>query len=319
MRRVFISLVMRVKGNVNADESRGNRVTIKKVYSSDGSVRPFVSARAVRRAIRERLLEKGFDVDPLAVESGEGGQPRLQDIGDPVRYVDDDLFGYLYIKRRRRGEGGEGVPRKSPVKVSYLFSIGHAEVVVERGGRFPRPNTGAQVDPTPFEIEVADFVGLLNVIVEDRIGIFTKKELKEDVLKEHKDKLLSRGDEVFLLDSSERKRRAKGLFEILLHEGWMFPRASTSLNYTEFYYAVVATSEAFVPLGGFVNILEDSKLDLDKIKNFIRFYGDKVNDLYVINFGDGKILELNRNTGELEESGKKINEIIDNLVNFLIQ
>ena len=320
MRRVFLSLVMRIKGNVNADESISNRITIKKILSSDGSIRPFVSARAIRRAIRERLLEKGFEIDPFTIERS-GGTARLQDIGDPIKYVDDDLFGYLAIKRKKGGEAGEGIPRKSAVKVSYLISMKHAEITVERGGRFPRPNTLESVAPTPFEIEVADFIGLLNMLVEDRIGVFLRAELKDDVLKNHKNKLLNKGDTVYLLDNEERRRRAKALFEIVLKEGWMFPRAATSYNSSETYYAVIATSESFITLGGYVEITDDNRLDIEGVERFAKIYKDVLDGLYVIEYREGKILEFDKNSGsfaEKELDADAINSLIENLAIYLI-
>ncbi|RLG16583.1 hypothetical protein DRN69_00540 [Candidatus Pacearchaeota archaeon] len=58
MHNVQISILGKVSGNVNADEVIGTRVTLKKMYSSSGEVLPFVSARAVKYAIRQALKGK---------------------------------------------------------------------------------------------------------------------------------------------------------------------------------------------------------------------------------------------------------------------
>ncbi|MEM2319914.1 MAG: hypothetical protein QXQ63_04130 [Candidatus Bathyarchaeia archaeon] len=63
MKVAQISVLARVSGNVNADEVIGTRVTLKKMYSSSGDVLPFVSARAIKYAIRHALKDVGFDVD----------------------------------------------------------------------------------------------------------------------------------------------------------------------------------------------------------------------------------------------------------------
>jgi len=99
-RRAFISLILRVSGNVNADAGIGTRIPLKKIITWNQEVRPFVSARCIRRAIRERLYEKGFDIDPLQMV-GKGERQQLGDIGDPVKYVDDDIFGFLYLRNLR--------------------------------------------------------------------------------------------------------------------------------------------------------------------------------------------------------------------------
>lgn len=317
MPRVIMGIIMRVKGNVNADESFGNRITIKKLESSDGKIRPFVSARAVRRGIRERFLEKGFEIDPQFVE-GKGSKAKLFDIGDPIKFVDDDVFGYLAIKKKAREKAGEGIPRKSPVKVSYLLSMKHAEISVERGGRFPRPNTEGEVFPTPFEVEVADFTGLLNVMIEDRIGVFRENELKEEILNKYKEQLISDDNGFLTLPKGERKRRVKALLEILLKEGWLFPRASRSFNSADFVYSVVVLTDSFIPLGAFIDLDDDNRLDMDKLSSLVKFYANIVDDLYVVDYGSGEIARLDRESGGFVETNFGLDDIIESILGYLI-
>ena len=99
MKTVQISILARVYGNVNADETIGNRITIKKFYSSEGEVLPFISARAIKYSIRKALKEAGFEIDPFVSDKIE-----MKDSGDPVRYIDNDLFGFMAPYKGKRKE-----------------------------------------------------------------------------------------------------------------------------------------------------------------------------------------------------------------------
>jgi CRISPR-associated protein Cst2 len=172
-KRALISLVLRVSGNVNADAGIGTRIPLKKIITWNQEIRPFVSARCIRRCIRERLYEKGFPIDPLQMV-GRGAQQQLGDTGNPVEYVDDDIFGFLLPQETP-------IRRSSPIKLSHLISLRHAEVKVEFAARFQRDFLPDYVKgpPVPFEIELADWLGKLNVVISDRIGRFSEEELSE--------------------------------------------------------------------------------------------------------------------------------------------
>ena len=138
MRKAVIAILSRVRGNVNANEVEGERIKIKKFVTADGEIFPFVSARAIKRAIRNTLEDADFKVDPFRTEDREAG--RLADSGDPIKYVDNDLFGYLYIK------GQKQVPRPSPIYFSPLIAIKNTPIEIDFGGRFPHKQ---DKDPVP--------------------------------------------------------------------------------------------------------------------------------------------------------------------------
>ncbi|MBS7627098.1 type I-B CRISPR-associated protein Cas7/Cst2/DevR, partial [Candidatus Bathyarchaeota archaeon] len=89
-RVVQISILGKISGNVNADGVIGNRITLKKMYSSEGEVLPFVSARAVKYAIRQAFRERGFPIDPFYEDPNATEALRLRDSGLPDQYVDND-------------------------------------------------------------------------------------------------------------------------------------------------------------------------------------------------------------------------------------
>ena len=312
--RALISLVLKVSGNVNADAGVGTRIPLKKIITWNQEVRPFVSARCVRRCIREKLYEKGFQIDPLQM-IGSGERAQLGDIGDPVKYVDDDLFGFLKPQE-------PPLRRSSPIKLSHLISLKHAEVKVEFAARFPRDFIPAYTQgyPAPFEIELAEWLGKINVIISDKVGRFTDDELSEDVKKQL-------GNER-ALPKDERIKRLSGFLEVLLWEGWSFPRAAQSPSVPEFYYAVIGLTKRFAPIFSYVDVTDEGKLNEELIGNMRRMYAELLDNLIILNYKSGGCLKY---TYEKNEKGvkeglatinldsKSIKEILSEICCYIIQ
>ncbi len=297
--RALISLVLKVSGNVNADIGVGTRIPLKKIITWNHEVKPFVSARCIRRCIREKLYEKGFPIDPLQM-IGPPGREQLGDIGDPVKYVDDDIFGFLKPQE-------PPIHRSSPIKVSHLISLRHAEVKVEFAARFPRDflEKYEQHYPAPFEIELADWLGKLNVMVSDRIGRFSNDELTDELKKQL--------GEQKTLDENERIKRLSGFLEVLLWEGWTFPRGAQNPSVPEYYYAIIALTKRFAPIFGYVDVTEDGKLNESLMENMRRMYGWLLDKLYILNYKDGCYLQYAFKPHESEGTfiEEKIEENLD--------
>jgi CRISPR-associated protein Cst2 len=311
-KRALISLILKVSGNVNADIGIGTRIPLKKIITLNQEVKPFVSARCIRRCIREKLYEKGFNVDPLQL-IGKGERQQLGDIGDPVTYVDDDLFGYLRP---------EVVPlkRSSPIKISHLISLRHAEIKVEFAARFQRDflTEYEKGYPAPFEIELAEWLGKLNVIISDRIGRFTSDEITDEIKKKLKD-----GNS---LQEEERIRRLTAFLEILLWEGWEFPRGAQSPSVPEFYYGVIALTERFAPIFGYVDINEEGKLNNNLINGLREMYSSLLDGLFVLNYKECKfssyIKTQDNNIEQIEDQkldSNSIASIINKICRYVIK
>lgn len=217
---IQISILARISGNVNADEVIGQRITIKKMYSNTGEVLPFVSARAIKRAIRDALRERGHKIDEF--RRGAGGELELADTGDPENLVDNDLFGYMVTERRRKGYSRQG-----PIAMSYFKALRDTPVKAEFGGRFPRVNVEG-ANPVPFEVEVADFIGRLNIIIYDYIGKSSGSgEKKED----------------WEVSNEIKEKRLKDFLEVLLLPAYVLPRRTNSLNIPEYIGALITFSK----------------------------------------------------------------------------
>jgi CRISPR-associated protein Cst2 len=311
--RALISLILKVSGNVNADAGVGTRIPLKKIITWNQEVRPFVSARCIRRCIREKLYEKGFSIDPLQMV-GQAEQ-QLGDIGNPVEYVDDDIFGYLVPQE-------VSLRRSSPIKLSHLISLRHAEVKVEFAARFPREFIPDYTKgyPAPFEIELAEWLGRLNVVVSDRIGRFSDDEVSDDVKKKLGKQLE--------LPKDERIKRLSGFLEVLLWEGWTFPRGAQGPCVPEFYYAVIGLTSRFAPIFSYLDVTDDGKINRGLIETMKKVYSQLLDKLFILNYRDGECLKYTYIKSEkgIEEKEEKLpldskvmSNIISEICNYIIR
>jgi CRISPR-associated protein Cst2 len=314
-KRALISLILKVSGNVNADAGIGTRIPLKKIITWNQEVRPFVSARCIRRCIRERLHEKGLPIDPLQLV-GRGERQQLGDIGNPVEYVDDDLFGFLLPQEP------SPIRRSGPIKLSHLISLRHAEVKVEFAARFQRDFLPSYegAPPVPFEVELADWLGRLNVTVSDRIGRFSDEELSKDA----KEKLGGRLE----LPKEERVRRLSGFLEVLLWEGWAFPRGAQSPCVPEFYYSIIGLTSRFAPIFGYVDIDERGELNRSLVEKMRRLYGQLLDELFILDYKGGEYLRYTyakskegveeRQEGPKPLDSKSVSDVISEVCRYLV-
>jgi CRISPR-associated protein Cst2 len=142
--------------------------TIKRVTLPDGSVLPYISGQAVRRMLRDRLEDLGWQLsEPFARVSGQEVTPPVQ----PDQYIDEDLFGYM--------DASGGKRRTSPTRVSTLVGLfpywGDRDLGTRSFERFTgTPAEGGNL----FETELADCLYRGTILVElDRVGIFPAREL----------------------------------------------------------------------------------------------------------------------------------------------
>ena len=314
-RRAFLSLVLGVSGNVNADAGVGIRIPMKKVVSWNKEIRAFVSPRCLRRAIRERLAEKGFEVDPLTTTKGQ-----LTDVGDPLRYVDDDLFGYLSPEK---GKGEIQPSRSGVVKISPLIALHHTEISVEFAGRFPRTDISEEApeaNPVPFEIETAQWLGGMHVIISENVGRFREDELSKSVLDKVKEgyKGVKYSGSMVELPVDEKRKRLQALLEILIKEGWSFPRGSEAMSQPEYHYAVIVLSERFVPMPNVLRMNDEMRLDVESIKEVLKIYDWR--EAYVIDYGRREVHRFNKAGSEVSgmEEGS-LDSVIQAVTDFLLR
>lgn len=199
---------------------------------------PYASAQAMKRALRDTLKGLGHPVSPVINSSP------AKTVGDPERYIDDDLFGFMDASSKKTGNSEvdklNGI-RKAVVSMTPLLSLSEFQDNVDFGANMMGLQAGR--DPMPYETEVHRGWYRISLYIDlDRIGtdagfITDIKEIKRkgDIVeliennkggydfiapvKEDKNKKLKKGFATFkklcsnALSKEERYRRAKALLD----------------------------------------------------------------------------------------------------------
>jgi CRISPR-associated protein Cst2 len=115
-----IGMLMKVDvGNVNAGWTEGVVTIIKKVERPDGFFHPYISGQAIRRYIRDTIGDILNDTNDtnLLLSPEEPGTEKKSPIvtaGDPKKYVDDDLFGFMRAIKRDSKKKTSKTEQKEP-------------------------------------------------------------------------------------------------------------------------------------------------------------------------------------------------------------
>ncbi|GIX07685.1 MAG: type I-B CRISPR-associated protein Cas7/Cst2/DevR [Candidatus Poribacteria bacterium] len=202
--------------NVNASHTEGNVVVTKKVTLPDGSAVPYISGQALRRMLRDRMEDLGYQLsEPFAKVSKQEVTPPVR----PWEFVDEDLFGYLDPSGGRR--------RTSPVRVSAAVGLFPFPGDRDLGTRsFERFGEAMSAGGNMFETELYSNLFRGTLLVElDRVGVFRALETGE---KEER-----------TLSAEERRKRLQTLLEALnlLWGGGRTARMLTDLSPRFLVYA----------------------------------------------------------------------------------
>lgn len=152
------------------DKEADNMVNIKKLTreTAEGpKAYPYVSSQAVRRALRERLADLGWDLsEGVAATQKKGAATTLQ---DPKTYIDDDLFGYMEGTKGEGGAKGGTKKRTSPVRVSPLLAMDTYQGDLDFGTNYMSVKAGG--DPNIFETEIHSGLYRGTMLIElNRVG-----------------------------------------------------------------------------------------------------------------------------------------------------
>ncbi|CUU55437.1 CRISPR-associated protein Cst2 [Parafrankia irregularis] len=86
-----------------------------------GGTYPYVSAQAFRRWIRETMVASGTVPSPtVRVGKAQNKAQKATTAADPIRYADDDIFGYMKAGAK---EDSPTTVRDSPLMVGTLMSV----------------------------------------------------------------------------------------------------------------------------------------------------------------------------------------------------
>ncbi|OAA32509.1 CRISPR-associated protein [Kosmotoga arenicorallina S304] len=151
-------------GNANASFTEGNIQTSKKITAPNGLEFNYISSQCQRHGMKERIAEKGFKLSTPIDADVE------TTLGDPVTYIDDDLFGYLKTDTNKR--------RTSPLRITPLVSLfpykGDRDLLTKTRRAADR---GGNLVETEIYRNIFRGGGLLEL---DRVGRFDSSEVAEN-------------------------------------------------------------------------------------------------------------------------------------------
>ncbi|WP_069802427.1 type I-B CRISPR-associated protein Cas7/Cst2/DevR [Thermogemmatispora onikobensis] len=224
-----------------------NTAGVKMILTPDGKAFPYVSAQAFRYWVRTTAERRvpGWKAAPVIRE-----EKIAYTDSNPLRWWDDDLFGYMRAPTKRgsretRGGGGtaeqesvtstvEPVTRSSPFRVSTLVSIAPVKITTDFGVMARHEG-----DPVPFEHQLyrTTLQGLFSLDLH-ACGTFSYRNkagyrhLDEPRIKEAQELQLEHleQEKAYRLPLPERIQRIRALFEALaLLEGG----AKLAIHYTD--------------------------------------------------------------------------------------
>lgn len=157
-----------------ADKEVDNINPIKKLTLANGAELPYVSSQALRRALRDSLVEGGWAESQVQEASAKKGAPKTQI--KPAEYIEDDLFGYMDAAPSKEEKGkGTSVVRTSPVRVEALVALteykGNMDYATNYMAKGLKNDKGEELQPNIFETEIHSGIYRGTILIElDRIG-----------------------------------------------------------------------------------------------------------------------------------------------------
>lgn len=292
----------------------------------DGREYVRVSGQSVKYHLRQLLKELGWDLSQVVPKS-EGGQKVIVSLGEPHKYIDDDLFGYM-LAGKKVGNVKDPPKRTAVVRTNGMISIFPYQEDRDFGGVRYDPSGGDNHNIYETEITTNVMRGGNFFIEVDRLGVF-KEGLEVPKLEglEAKKEKDATGKEVtlYILPKEEREKRLKALLEAIMqyHGG-----AKLSNFFTKVYpeVMVVALLRYKIPvIGGDALRVKpgyvDGKLvlDVDLLKETVEAFDDNIEKLYIGLFENrfANVDELKKAFEGMEKvevlSMKELRERIQNL------
>jgi CRISPR-associated protein Cst2 len=155
--------------SLNGSDSEADNISsIKKIVKGDEQY-PYVSAQALRRALRDQLGVLGWELSEAVAATIKKGAATTQQ--EPHKYIDDDLFGFMGTEEATREAKGKATKRTGPVRVSPLVALDTYQGDLDFGTNYMAVKAGG--DPNIFETEIHSGLYRGTILIElDRVGRF---------------------------------------------------------------------------------------------------------------------------------------------------
>lgn len=256
-----------------------NTVSVKAIRI--GRLRyPYISGQAWRRWWRETLYEDfGWKPSPVTREAKSAYTE-----GDPVKYADDDLFGFMAARKRVKGESGaETQKRIAPLKNSLLVSV-LPNTIEQDFAHFSRNLPVDNPDPVPFEFEhyTTYMQGAFSLSLTDtgRFEIGKMRDLPEGYAGDGSVNISEEtGVNIATLQSSERRERVAQCVEALarLRHGANLTRNLSDVTPVAVIVGFLDGGNA--PFQRIFRASEDgaqASLDIERLKTLLADYSERL-------------------------------------------
>ncbi|MFN3783522.1 MAG: type I-B CRISPR-associated protein Cas7/Cst2/DevR [Spirosomataceae bacterium] len=180
-------------GSINGSWTEGNVSTVKKITLPNGNQLPYVSGQSLKYQIRKAWIDMGLQEMLSEVKQSEKSAGVNFTAGDPEKYLDDDLLGYMITAskggdsegeegKKSKGEKDTNRRRTAPVRVSAAIGIFPFRNDRDLGTKSKEQTGGdSGAGGNIFETEIYYNYFKVNFLIElDRIGSFQDFELHKD-------------------------------------------------------------------------------------------------------------------------------------------
>ncbi|WP_027000493.1 type I-B CRISPR-associated protein Cas7/Cst2/DevR [Eisenibacter elegans] len=267
-----------------ADKDVDNINPIKKITLSNGQELPYVSSQALRRALRDILIEMGFAKSEIQEASAKKGAPKTQI--KPFEYIEDDLFGYMDASPAKEEKTkGTSTVRTSPIRVEALVALsdykGDLDYATNFMGKGYKTDKGEDIQPNIFETEVHSGVYRGTILIElDRIGS-------------------GQGFEGGELSNEEKARRVLAFLDAFQNL-WSSGRQTRFLADISPKFIAAACMKVKNPIFlEAVNIGKDGRINFEQLKSVLSDYERFIQD--AVFAGQEAVFELGENVKNLKE------------------
>lgn len=163
-------------GSINGSWTEGNISTVKKITLPNGHQLPYVSAQSLKYQIRKAWKEMGLAEVLSDVKQAEKKAGVNFTAGEPDKYLDDDLLGYMIAS------SGENRRRTAVVRTSAAIGLFPYRNDRDLGTK-SKEEVGGDVSSggNIFETEIYYNYFRVNFLIElDRLGNFQDFELSKN-------------------------------------------------------------------------------------------------------------------------------------------
>ena len=265
------------------DKEVDNINPIKKITLSNGEELPYVSSQALRRALRDRLKDLGFELSPIQEASAKKGA--VKTTIKPVEYIDDDLFGYMDASPSKEEKGkGTSTTRTSPIRVEALLALTEYKGDLDYATNFMGKEIGK--DPNIFETEIHSGIYRGTILIElDRVGS-------------------GQGFETGELSKEEKAKRVVGFLDAFRNL-WSSGRQSRFLADISPKFIAAACMKAKNPIFlEAVSVGKNGKINYEQLKSVVNDYDKFVTDHVFA--GQEAVFELSEGVVSLKNGFEKI-------------